>query len=500
MNPFLLCDYYKLHHINQYPPGTEYVYSNLTPRKSRIPSTNEVVFFGLQHFIKKYLIGYFNEHFFNREKDTVVQEYLDFCKNTNTGIVSADHIGELHDLGYLPLAIKALPEGTSVPIGVPVLTIINTDPRFYWITNFIETLLSAELWQCMTSATISREYRRILEFYSSKEDKDFVKWQGHDFSFRGMSSLESAINSGMGHLLYFYGTDTIPAILEISKYYNSDLENELIGGSVPATEHSVMCSYTKLSEKETIRRLITEIYPNGIVSVVSDTWDFWKVMTEYLPELKDEILKRDGKLVIRPDSGDPADILCGLNTGDDDVELSDYNVASYEEFIHLPQYKGAVELLWETFGGTTNSLGQKVLDPHVGLIYGDSITLERAAEICHRLHSKGFASTNVVFGIGSFTYQYNTRDTFGFAMKATAVIINGNIIEIYKDPVTDDGTKRSAKGFIRVDYDDSGKITLYDSQNIYEENLGLLRIVFHNGKMYGEVTFSEIRNIAETSL
>jgi nicotinamide phosphoribosyltransferase len=278
----------------------------------------------------------------------------------------------------------------------------------------------------------------------------------------------------MGHLLSFTGTDTIPAIDALEEYYNANADKELIGGSVAATEHSVMCSGSKDGELETFNRLITAVYPAGIVSIVSDTWDLWKVCTEYLPALKTVILQREGKVVIRPDSGDPIKIICGDPAGNTEAER-----------------KGVVELLWDVFGGTITDKGYKLLDGHIGAIYGDSINLERAALICEGLKAKGFAS-QVVLGIGSYTYQYNTRDTFGTAMKATYVVVDGEGREIFKNPVTDDGTKRSATGLLRVKKENN-KYVLYDKVSWEEEAQSELRTVFKDGKITKEFTLAEIR-------
>ncbi len=219
-----------------------------------LPGVDSVVFFGLQYFVLEYLIKYFNENFFSREKSEVIKEYSRRIR-TSLGADLPDykHIEDLHDLGYLPLKIKALPEGSSVPIKVPFLTICNTLPEFFWLTNFIESLMSNILWKPITSATIAKEYRKILDKYADETGMplEFVQWQGHDFSFRGMAGLEAAVLSGMGHLLSFTGTDTIPAIDALEQYYGADAEKELIGGSVPATEHSVMCSGSKEGELET---------------------------------------------------------------------------------------------------------------------------------------------------------------------------------------------------------------------------------------------------------
>ena len=299
---------------------------------------------------------------------------------------------------------------------------------------------------------------------------------------RGMSSLESAYLSGAGHLLSFTGTDTIPAIKFLQQYYNADLSKEIVGGSVAATEHSVMCAGSKENEIQTFRRLIKEVYPTGIVSIVSDTWNLWDVLTKFTVVLKEDILSRDGKVVFRPDSGDPADIICGNPNVDN----------------NNPAFFGVVELLWDIFGGTINEKGYKVLNPKVGCIYGDSITLERAADICHRLTVKGFSSTNWVAGIGSYTYQYNTRDTFGIAMKATYIEVNGECREIFKSPITDDGTKKSAKGLLQVFKRMDGQYSLKDQCSKEEEGQGELQVVFKNGVIVKEWSLSEIRENIKT--
>lgn len=473
--PMLMKDGYKVDHRNQYPKGTEFVYSNITPRGSRMECVDKVVFFGLQYFIKEYLIDRFNRDFFDLEKDKVVQMYKDRINSyLGEGSVTFEHIEELHDLGYLPLEIKALPEGTRVPLRTPMLTMVNTDKRFFWLTNFLETLICNVIWGACTSATIADQYKQILLKYAKEtsDNIDFVDFQGHDFSMRGMFGLEAALISGSAHLLSFKGTDTIPAIDFLEQYYSASTKKELVGCSVPATEHSVMCLGTKESEYDTYKRLITEVYPKGIVSIVSDTWDYWKVLTEVLPSLKKEIMARDGKLVVRPDSGDPIKIICG--------DKDSYN---------QPEVLGTVQLLYDFFGGTINSKGYKELDPHIGVIYGDSITIERAKSICEGLKQKGFASTNIVFGIGSYTYQYNTRDTFGFAMKATHGVVNGKDYDIFKDPKTDSGLKKSAKGYLRVNKD----LTLSDQVSKEQEG-GELRTVFKNGDLVKSWNLSDVRS------
>jgi nicotinamide phosphoribosyltransferase len=264
---------------------------------------------------------------------------------------------------------------------------------------------------------------------AGETDFSFIEWQGHDFSFRGMSGREDAILSGMGHLLSFSGTDTIPAILAAQKYYGAKLS---VGGSVPATEHSVMCAGSKDGELETFRHLIEDVYPNGIVSIVSDTWDLWKVLTDYVPTLRDKILARDGKVVIRPDSGDPVNIICGI--------------PALNGSTTTPAQEGTLRLLAHAVGVDGNRAGLPLINK-MGAIYGDSITLQRADQILSRtVNELKLSPYNVVFGIGSYTYEYVTRDTFGFAMKATAIRRNGEVEPIFKKPVTDSGTKNSHKG------------------------------------------------------
>ncbi|ENX07178.1 nicotinate phosphoribosyltransferase [Acinetobacter courvalinii] len=487
INPLNAIDFYKADHRRHYPVGTEYVYANFTPRSSRLAKMlpdfdDKIVFFGLQGFIKHFLIETWNEGFFNQPKAKVVAAYKRRMDNAlGEGAVPVEHIEALHDLGYLPLKIKALPEGSRVNIKVPVLTIINTDPNFFWLTNYIETVLSAELWKSCTTASIAYEYKRLLTQYAEKTGAplDFVAVQGHDFSSRGMSGIYDAAQSGVGHLTSFIGTDSVASIDYAEEYYNA---TGIVGVSVPATEHSVMCMGSEESEIETFRRLICELYPAGVVSIVSDTWDFWRVITEFSVALKAEILKRQpnalglAKVVFRPDSGDPVKIICG----DPEAERDS------------PAYKGAVQCLWEIFGGTETAQGYKVLNERVGLIYGDSITLERAQNILKGLQAKGFASNNLVFGIGSYTYNYLTRDSFGFAVKATWGQVNGVGRELFKDPVTDSGVKKSAKGLLRVEQTENG-FELFDQQNFEQENMGALQTVFENGQLLRECSLDQIR-------
>ncbi|MGR3218955.1 MAG: nicotinate phosphoribosyltransferase [Candidatus Anammoxibacter sp.] len=477
----LLCDFYKISHREQYPDKTQLIYSTWTPRETRIKGIDQVVVFGIQGFIQKYLINYFTDNFFNIDMAHVLADYERVLKHS-LGIKNPDtsHIEALHSLGYLPLLIKALPEGSLCPIRIPMLTVQNTKDEFFWLTNYIETLMSCQLWQPCTSATLSLQYRKLLDRYAMETvgNNEHVKFQGHDFSMRGMSSLESACLSGSAHLTSFVGTDSIPAILYLEEYYNTNIEKELVGTSIPATEHSVMCAHGQ-DEYESFRHIVEDVYPDGLVSIVSDTWDLWEVINNVIRKLKPSILRRNGKVVLRPDSGDPVKIICG-----DDSICHD-----------ISKRKGVIELLWDIFGGTTNALGYKELDSHIGAIYGDAITLERCEEICQRLKDKGFASSNIVFGIGSFTYQYNTRDTFGFAMKSTLCVIDGKEHLIFKDPVTDNGVKKSLKGAVYVDKRE-GVYRVQDGLSIGDFS-GYLRVVFKNGKAFNIVKLKDIRSALE---
>ncbi len=482
--PVLLKDGYKVGHVFQYPAETQLVYSNLTPRSSRVAGANYVIPFGFQYFVEEYLVRQFNEGFFDQRLDDVIRVYERRINNyLGPKAITFDHIAALWEVGYLPLRVKAVPEGLKVPLRVPVLTIRNTLPEFYWLTNMLETLMSCVLWMPSTSATTAFRYREAFERYArmTGAPRDFVKWQGHDFSFRGMPGVEAACMSGAAHLMSFTGTDTIPAIDFLEEYYGADSDKELVGGSVPATEHSVICVGTARfgDEAGLLNHLLTTVYPTGILSYVSDTTDFWGVLTKVIPTLKAVIMGREGKLVVRPDSGDPVKIICG------DPEATENSI----------QFRGAIEILWEIFGGTLTDRGFRQLDSHIGLIYGDSITPERQDEILSRLAKKGFASSNVVLGIGSYTYQHVTRDTFGWAIKSTYTEIEGKGYDIFKKPATDDGIKNSAVGLLSVWNDIYEKgVHLEEKVDWHKEGGGILHDIFLDGAAVKHETAAGIRN------
>lgn len=487
INPLTAVDSYKLSHRTMYPKGVTEVYSNFTPRSVKhlnVPEqykTNEIIWFGGQAIIQD-MIDMWEEEFFNLVPrihktlnifNTLEPVLENFAKRV-APFAGADFdtssFKALHELGYLPLEIKTLPEGSHVPVGIPVLTIRNTEPEFFWLTNYLETYLSTELWKMSTSATVASYYRKIIENWAEKTggNKDFISFQAHDFSMRGMSGSIDAAKSGAGHLLSFNGSDTIPAVDYLAYHYSGD--ETFVAASVPATEHSIQTAFVE-NDLQYFTEMLDK-YPSGIVSIVADGYDYWGVLTNVLPQLKTKIMSRQpdvmgfNKLVIRPDSGNPVLIICGdefdeftIDDGDfetvknivhdravndeymntthgepgnsrvntlfkydnqfyeleSEIEWNRYDKQYYymdgdsiincKEVIPTPEQLGSIQVLWDLFGGTTNEKGYKTLDQHIGLIYGDSITLARAEEILKRLEAKGFASDNVVFGVGSASYQ-----------------------------------------------------------------------------------------------
>lgn len=810
-------DGYKTFHKDAYAEGITQVYSNFTSRNGRLSnipdeqSDGKVVFVGLQYFIKDELQKTWNDTFFHQPKDVAVN-YIQRHLTAYLGkAYDVSNFEALHDLGYLPIEIKALPEGVSVPYGVPPVTFRNTHPDFAWLTNYLETIFSTQNWPIQTSATTAKQYLRNItnSFKRTGGDMNMLPFMCHDFSFRGMFGKEAAMMSGFGHLAAGNcGTDTIPAIIFAEEYYNANVENELVGVSVPATEHSTTTSYIMgMVEREGISKLEAEVkyvgylfdkVPSGVLSHVSDSFDFFKFVTEGLPLLKDKILERDGTFVIRPDcydsdtqiltdsgfkfftelkeddlvaavqddgsyifekplkyvnqhykgimykfkdhhgkvdlvvtpnhrmilerngkedvilaedmltkgnhtlkmsrsarqgnylhklsdyerlaiafqadgsyqtgtnkirfsfskqrkmdrleelldrqeinfskyylddgrveysvdapatdfvkdfswvdlpnidfsyakdfieelsywdahrrsddrfkfdttnknvsdtveliavaagygvytsvyednrsglfsdvytshivknnkvggqswvkeelnydgtvhcvqvssgklivkrnqsilvcgnSGDPVDILCGTNSNPTKIHTKEVKTVDKN-----PEYFGLIEILWNLFGGTVTEQGYKLLDPHIGAIYGDSITLERQDEIIKRLEAKGFVP-NVVLGVGSYSYQYVTRDTHGSAVKATSVVWDGDQVDVCKDPATD-SKKKSAKGLLRVELE-NGEYVLYDQQTPEQEEQGELKTAFKDGILRVEHSLEDIRQRVKESL
>jgi len=491
-------DVYKEFHGRAYHPGVTEVYSNFVSRSnklSNVPNNTHVAFVGLQYFIKSYLQEEWGT-FFALPKEEAVANHARILSAMLGYKVDVSYLEDLHDLGYLPLRIKALPEGSLVPYQVSPLTIVNTKPGFQWLTNMVETVLSCENWPIQTSCTTAVAYLKVFKEFAERTglDPNFCPFQGHDFSFRGMFGKQAAAMSGFGHLASgLVGTDTIPAVLFAEQYYNANVDHELVGCSVDATEHSVTCSWIEEGEEAFAEYLMEHQSPTGILSVVADTWDFWDFVNNILPMLYSKIMEREGTFVVRPDSGDPVKILTGWTPD----EVAEYNKGLHAD-LKPCEIKGLIECLWETFGGTYTEKGYKLLDSHIGAIYGDAINLERQREILERLAAKGFAS-KIVLGIGSFSYQYVTRDCHASAVKATSIVKNGERIAIFKDPKTDTG-KRSAKGLLRVERDVTGEFIMYDDQTEEQEQAGLLELVYENGKLLRETSLAEIRSLINSQI
>lgn len=547
--PFLDVDFYKVGHVHQYPKGTTVVYSNMTPRNDKHAEAKmnprvwdyKAVVFGLQAFIKEYLIDTWNRDFFQRPWSHVEYEYRESVDTGLNTVLDISHLKALHTLGYLPVEIRALPEGIRVGMKIPVFTIHNTLPEFYWLTNALETVLSNETWKPMVAATIAANYRATAEYWSQVNGSPdyMLQWGCHDFSSRGMSGRWDSRACGMAHLLAFTGTDTVSAIHAARLLYNAEPRRHFVGGSVPATEHSVMCIDGSDKEFDTYVRLLA-LYTSGIVSIVSDTYDFWQVITVFTRRLYDTIMAREGRVVFRPDSGNPLDIITGTAItvpGVDRNTLTNWlldhghirpegkTVVCDGSFYRVvrhpidkgdgrdwhyytgelldsatvpPEVKGAYYCLYEVFGGAKNSKGFIDLDPHVGLIYGDSITPQLYDAILKRLTDMGFSHSNLVVGVGSYTYQYVTRDTLGAAVKATYGAVKGVGRAIIKDPKTDPG-KKSATGLLVVQAED-GDYKLLDGilaepTEVMGGNFGSGELVptFRNGQLLVDETLSNMR-------
>lgn len=503
INPFLYAtDSYKVSHIKFETSGVKEIYSNFTARFGKYLEDmlgtaydGKYVVFGTQWMLLR-LHTMAEKGFFNRKKEDVINEmkkvHLPYIGNDNF-----EHFEKLHDLGYLPIVIKTLDEGSVVPVGLPFLTIRNTLPEFEWLPNYLETIISTDSWKQLTVATIAKAFREISNKYAIETTGSIegVEWQNHDFSCRGQSGLESSAINGVAFLLASCGTDNISALWAADKFYQSTNEECLLAGSVSANEHSVTTlgilteqeraetngQDINLSEAERIyvKSILTEKFPTGIVSYVADSYDYYGFLEHVLPSLKSEVLARDGKFVVRGDSGNPVDVICGDALGLTGVEQ-----------------KGTIEHLWDTFGGTINAQGYKVLDSHVGMIYGDGITVQRSREILERLKRKGFASTNIVFGVGSYSLNMISRDHLGMAIKATNAVveINGETVDkpIYKDPKTDT-TKKSARGLLSVHKDEKGEYFFKDTESRYGESTGELNTVYMNGQFHKFTTVFEIR-------
>lgn len=646
-------DGYKLGHRSMYPDGINMLYINETPRTDKLfrKSTacssmydGRVLVTGHTAAFKE-VAAMWHRSFFSKPKEEVIAKFQRRCNTyVGSGKVSSDSLENLHDIGFLPLNILAVPEGTRLPMGKPAFVCydnngkaIDEGSEFFWLVEYLETVFSSITWKQITVGTIAYEYRRVLSKFAllTGTPMDFVKVQVHDFSFRGHGGPEDAARQGATHQRVLFGTDNMPGIDYNEQMYRS--EGQVIATTIPATEHSVATTnilhilkkrvkdakadgmtdevisaviddWRLEAEYDFIVDMVTRKFPTGFLGLVCDSFNFWGVI-DMLPRLKEIILARQpdesgfAKIVIRPDSGYPVDVICGveifeesdlprirkqwadnaeegaklyyrvaetgaikrlvrlprdgrvthriselrerlnesdreyfneqlavLGVGNDErfpigIDITDIEVFNaysnaaavldgngISVMIHgkgtykfgyvvqdverlTTEEKGAIEAMWEVFGGTTTSEGYKQLHERIGLIYGDGITVQRTEEIMRRLVKKGFASGNVVLGVGSYTYNYMTRDTHGTAVKATAARIGDELLEVYKDPMTDSGLKRSAKGLLKLVLE-NGNIELAQQQDMKVSDLqdgsGLLQPLYIRGEWHMNPTHGEI--------
>lgn len=450
----LLTDSYKISHYKQYPPGTTQIYSYFESRGGKFP---DVTFFGLQPILKQYLEG-----------TVVTTEKIDEAEKLYSKHFTVpklfyrkgwEYILEKHE-GQLPVRIKAVAEGKSIPYSNVMMTIENTDANCFWLTNFLETLL-VQVWYGSTVSTQSRHIKKmILKFLAETGDTSLVDFKLHDFGFRGTSSVESASIGAAGHLVNFKGTDTIAGLSFIQDFYNT---NDVAGVSIPAAEHSTITAWGREHEADAYRNMLQQ-YPEGLVAVVSDSYDIYNACSAiWGKELKDEVLKRNGTLVIRPDSGNPVEVILKVMT-----------------------------ILGEQFGYNVNAKGYKVLNPKVRVIQGDGVNYESIGDILLAMKKNKWSADNIAFGMGGALLQKLDRDTQKFAFKCSCAIVDGEERAVYKDPVTDSG-KRSKKGKLKLIFENGN----YKTVNENDPGEDLLQTVFENGKMTKQFSFDEVRKNAE---
>jgi nicotinamide phosphoribosyltransferase len=449
-NLLLLTDSYKATHWKQYPPGTERIYSYFESRGGRF---DEVVFFGLQYYLERYLAGrVVTQERIERAADFWARHFGDPTLFNRLGW---EHVLREHG-GRLPVSIRAVPEGTPVPLRNVMMSIENTDPRCYWLTNHLETLL-VQVWYGSTVATLSREMKRlILDFLERTGDPALIPLKLHDFGFRGTSSVESASLGGAAHLVNFEGTDTVAGCLLAQEYYAADMP----GTSIPASEHSTITAWGPEEELGAFENMLNA-FPTGTVACVSDSWDIFRACAElWGSELRDRVLAREGTLVIRPDSGDPPAVVTRV-----------------------------LDLLGDAFGAERNAKGFKILPPQVRVIQGDGIGYEMTGSILSAMERAGWSADNITFGMGGGLLQKLDRDTQEFAFKCSEITRSGVARDVYKDPVTDHG-KHSKRGRLKLIRTGTGG---YATVPWNAEGVDLLREVFRDGRVTVLQTFEEIR-------
>lgn len=463
-NIILNTDSYKVSHFKQYPENTEYVYSYIESRGSDgyddpyAQATRESVFFGLQMFLKEYLTK------------PITQENIDFAARFFEAHGEPfnkegwQYILDEYD-GYMPVRIDAVPEGTVVPLKHVLATIVNTDPKCFWLTSYLETSLLRAVWYGTTVATNSYEIKQVIKKYFEKtsDDKEMqgLAFKLHDFGARGVSSSESASIGGAAHLVNFMGSDTVEGVYAAMNYYNSE---DMVGFSIPAAEHSTITSWGKEGEVEAYRNMLTQYAkPGSLVAVVSDSYDLFNAVENiWGAQLKQEVLDSGATVVIRPDSGDPTIMVVKT-----------------------------IKLLDKAFGTTVNSKGYRVLHPSVRVIQGDGINKESISNILKALEFNGYSVDNVAFGMGGALLQHVNRDTLKFAMKCSAIATKDKFVEVFKEPKTDPG-KASKRGILRLVKDDYNNFRTVRAHEVGDQ-VEMLETVFENGKVVKEYTFDEVR-------
>ncbi|WP_444907097.1 nicotinate phosphoribosyltransferase [Microbulbifer sp. SSSA008] len=454
-NPILNVDSYKTSHYLQYPEGTQYVSSYIESRGGQF---KEAVFFGLQAFIKQYLTTPINAEHIEEAEELCLAHGLPFNRE------GWEYILQEHQ-GYLPIEIQAVPEGSVIPTRNVLVQVVNTDPKCFWLTSYIETALLRAIWYPTTVATQSREAKKVIQRYllETAEGLDSLSFKLHDFGARGASSEETAAIGGLAHLVNFQGTDTIAAVLAGRRYYAAPMA----GFSIPAAEHSTMTSWGREQEAKAYENMLTQFSgDNRLVAVVSDSYDLWSAIENiWGGELKERVENNGGTLVIRPDSGDPVDIV-----------------------------SQTIERLMRIFGATINSKGFRVLPDFIRVIQGDGISLHTIEGILSAMKARKQSAENISFGMGGELLQKVNRDTMRFAMKASAVRVDGLWRDVYKDPATDSG-KRSKRGRLALINRPDGTPYTIREQDIGSRN-NLLKTVYRNGKLLIEQDLETIRERA----
>lgn len=448
-------DSYKTSHYLQLPPGTTYLSSYIESRGGKF---DEVVFFGLQAFLKAYMSSPITIADIDEAEEIITAHGMPFNRAGWEAIV------ERHD-GYLPIEISAIPEGTTLKTKNVMVQLINTDPEMPWLTSYVETALLRAIWYPSTVATLSREAKKLIADAVEKTGEDvtstYMKMQ--DFGARGVSSYESAGIGGMAHLVNFKGSDTLTGVLFAKRLYGAPMA----GFSIPASEHSTISSWGRGQEKEAYQNMLDQFLDKDkLVAVVSDTWDLFRAIDKIWGEdLIDRIKKSGGTVVVRPDSGEPVFVV-----------------------------KETIRRLMLKYGYTVNDKGYKVLPSCIRVIQGDGINLDSLKEILDALEEAGYSVDNVGFGMGGGLLQQLDRDTQKFAMKASAVLRDAMWFDVYKDPKTDPG-KTSKKGVLSLVKNDGELITVRRSD--LGSRTDLLRPVFRNGRILIETSFEEVRERAE---